>query len=169
VSEDRTHMRDLYDEELADANPADLALVEAVQRGDLEYVPMTPEEEQELIEAMNVAAATLPGDPDDMLVVTSLRLSLRVFNAIKEFAVAGNPKPAALMRRWIEEGLARETGQRLEVVAEPERVAGRALPSPEPLGELPGGDSGIATVRVEQLRRELEQAVQRAIVPPASA
>lgn len=47
-----------------------------------------------------------PGQ-DDVLVSKTLRMSLEVFEAIKDEAARQSVKPSALMRQWIEEGLDR--------------------------------------------------------------
>lgn len=63
---------------------------------DLTYVD-TGESEAELL-----AKLPEPEETDDMLVVTSLRIPLRLRNRLKEYAEERNVSPSVLIREWIE-------------------------------------------------------------------
>lgn len=69
----------------------------AAAAGDLTYVD-TGETEEELLAKLPPG----PGDADDMLVVTSLRIPLRLHNRLKEYAGSRGVRPSVLVRQWIE-------------------------------------------------------------------
>lgn len=69
----------------------------AAAAGDLTYVE-TGETEEELLAKLPPVA----GEADDMLVVTSLRIPLRLHNRLKEYAGSRGVKPSVLVRQWIE-------------------------------------------------------------------
>jgi predicted DNA-binding protein len=75
--------------------PGEAELVDAAR--DLTYVPSETSEE-ELLSAL----PPVPGDVNETLVVTSLRIPLGLHKRLREYAETHGTKPSVLIRQWIE-------------------------------------------------------------------
>jgi hypothetical protein len=117
-----------------DVDPRDAALLAALDRGELVYEPTTREEEDRLIAELDRAAADTPDDVDDMLVVGTLRLTVRTRRQLEAYAESIGVKPTVLMRQWIEESLARATGEPVDPIIDLERTVARVRQAWQQLG-----------------------------------
>ncbi len=120
-----TGEREDVDPQDEDVDPQDAALLAALDRGEFVREPTTREEEDRLIAELDRAAADTPDDVGDMLVVGTLRLTLRTRRQLEAYAESVGVKPTVLMRQWIEESLARAAGEPVDPIAELERTVAR--------------------------------------------
>jgi hypothetical protein len=91
------------------------------------------------LENRDWSGAAVDDSPPPSTVVQSTRLPVDLFERLVATAEERGVKPGVLVRQFVEQGLS------------------------------PAGVSGIATVHLDRLRAELDQAVQRArVIPPAA-